>query len=747
MANEMAEKWACAQCTYANYQAATTCTMCRAPRSLFITNPPCTSASACDEESVEERWPCPDCTYMNVMKSRRCTVCFCLRPALFNVDGSVDLCYKGWPNLFFRSETVRNVLKCVVSRKIEVRLGGRSAGMRLIAAVSDECSVDLEQLDKLGKIMHKWDCSQCTYKNWPSVKLCTMCGTPKECVSSNVGSDTTSDKDSNASPACYSLSEEGTERGSEGTVTEESTVEKTGIEEMACVAEKTVIEGMACEEAAAEKTSDEGIASEEGAAGQGKTVDESVDKGAASSDVELVASAKATVIKINGNVNKRITCLDKYLSQLYKSVDTGCASFLEAVTEILRQSNEAEEKLIHYIYHYGEGNRRLNGFEAMLLSGIEGVNTTPIFGRSIVDIIRNNHSKLLACVPRNPHYLDERINHSFCFTASGDRSDDIFKKIRESIYEDYDMTRIANNSVLFTLPNGTIYDLRPWLASGESSLRVLMEIDDRQIMDTVCCMDAHSLTGFKACDTYAPLVLRNRGGGHSLVDAVSQALWGVIDKNNTLRGALYHSLYAMETVFRSRWATSLMKMGLNIDIWKMQRHWSSIVECKQPGSPLEQIHILVLAQVLNRPIIVFPIESSKMNPFPSRNGCPSRLKHPVEGYYPQLPGMNNFRVCPPLLLGFINGSFHALVLPPRPASERADAARLSRIYRYVRCPPFPLNEYLQFVLDEKEAEEIMKGCMVVDVDGSGQRWIYHSNFGSHHTKNEMGFLLWSKFRF
>lgn len=81
---------------------------------------------------------------------------------------------------------------------------------------------------------------------------------------------------------------------------------------------------------------------------------------------------------------------------------------------------------------------------------------------------------------------------------------------------------------------------------------------------------------------------------------------------------------------------------------------------------LFQIHILVLAQVLNRPIIVFPIESSKLNPFPARDRRRDGWKHPVEGFYPQLPGLNNYRLCPPLLLGYMNGNFHALVLPPRP---------------------------------------------------------------------------------
>lgn len=55
--------------------------------------------------------------------------------------------------------------------------------------MSDECSIDLEQVEKLGKALHKWDCSQCTYKNWPNVKHCTMCGTPKDYVSVGISSD------------------------------------------------------------------------------------------------------------------------------------------------------------------------------------------------------------------------------------------------------------------------------------------------------------------------------------------------------------------------------------------------------------------------------------------------------------------------------------------------------------------------------------------------------------------------------
>ncbi|KAK6110872.1 Zn-finger in Ran binding protein and others family protein [Brugia pahangi] len=636
MASDVTEKWACSQCTYANFQTARACTMCRTPRhSVFITEPPCTSSAVCGGEESEQRWPCPDCTYMNVLKSRHCAVCMCRRPAVFDVEDEKEFVCK------------------------------------------DECSIDFEQVEKLGKALHKWDCSQCTYKNWPNVKHCTMCGTPKDYVSVGIGSDIIGQD----SYACRSLIRKETDNLPE--YAEKTTKDFAGVED---------------------------------------------------DDHHGVGNA------INVNLNKRITFLDMYLCHLNKSVDTGCASFLETCAEILRQSSDAEAKLIHYIYHYGEGNRRINGFETMLLNDIDEESALTVVNRSIIDIIRSKNSRTLASVPR---FFTDSLSCTVAIPglASGDCSDEIHKKIRESMYEDYDMTRVANNNALFTLPNA-IYDLRPWVVSGESNLRVLMDLDDRQVLDTVCCMDAHSLSGPTSCQTYAPVLLRNRGGGHSLVDAVSQALWGVIDKSNTLRDALYHTLYAMETNFRGRWAASLMKLGLNFDIWMMQRHWSSIIECSDPGFPLEQIHVLVLAQVLNRPIIVFPIESSKLNPFPARDGRPGGWKHPVEGFYPQLPGLNNYRLCPPLLLGYTNGNFYALILPPRPVVGRVDMGRPSRIYRYIRCPPYPLTEYVQFAMDAKEAEDFVKDNIVVDVDWNGQQWIYHSTFGAPHAKNDMGFLLW-----
>ncbi|EJW76596.1 hypothetical protein WUBG_12498, partial [Wuchereria bancrofti] len=96
MASDVTEKWACSQCTYANFQTARACTMCRTPRhSVFITEPPCTSSAVCGGEETEQRWPCPDCTYLNVLKSRHCAVCMCRRPTVFDVEDEKEFVCKG----------------------------------------------------------------------------------------------------------------------------------------------------------------------------------------------------------------------------------------------------------------------------------------------------------------------------------------------------------------------------------------------------------------------------------------------------------------------------------------------------------------------------------------------------------------------------------------------------------------------------------------------------------------------------
>lgn len=74
---------------------------------------------------------------------------------------------------------------------------------------------------------------------------------------------------------------------------------------------------------------------------------------------------------------------------------------------------------------------------------------------------------------------------------------------------------------------------------------------------------------------------------------------------------------------------------------------------------------------------------------------------------------------------------------------RIEIARCSKVFRYIRCPPFPLTHFVQFAFNDAEAEEFIRDGLVVDVDPSGQQWIYHSTFGFPLPKPDRGTRLWS----
>ncbi|VDD96677.1 unnamed protein product [Enterobius vermicularis] len=627
------EKWACSQCTYLNYRKATVCTMCRSPRhSPFITEPPNTSSASCTTAwtSSSKRWPCPDCTYVNFLKSRHCTVCSCKRPGVYSLEA------------------------------------GRQSPSRT------DIVNDLKETVKLSKALHKWDCSKCTYNNWPAVKCCTMCGNPRESFSRSTSTE----------EIPSSLQERG--KGFLKSHEEASTTQ-------------------------------------------------------VKSTVYRQNSQKSSTAKnesSNSYYDEKISALERHFYHLRKTVDTGCASFLEAILELICPGSDSDEKLLYYIYNYGEANRKITVFENILLNGFEEDDHT-LYDLTIVDLLRTRFRSKLANVPR--FFIDSAL-YSFALPGlQEERSEDV-----DVVYDVYDTGRVANNGSIFTLPNA-ICDLRPWIASGDHNLRVLMDFDDRQVLSTIGCLDTPSLANTAGCHVYAPLVLRNRGRGHSLVDAVSQGLWGVVDKANILRDAIFQMLCTKESLFRSRWAASLMKTGMKFDLYTMHRYWTTIMECQDPDAPLEQIHILVLAQVLNRPIIVLPIEASRLSSV--REGSRKSVKHYLEGFYPQLPGLSNYRLCAPILLGYSNGNFHALVLPPpmrSPALGRIEIARCSKVFRYIRCPPFPLTHFVQFAFNDAEAEEFIRDGLVVDVDPSGQQWIYHSTFGFPLPKPDRGTRLWSE---
>ena len=159
--------------------------------------------------------------------------------------------------------------------------------------------------------------------------------------------------------------------------------------------------------------------------------------------------------------------------------------------------------------------------------------------------------------------------------------------------------------------------------------------------------------------------LYTMGDGNCLLHAASLAMWGVQDRECTLRKALYAAVQnGKENSLYDRWKYSheLQHQQLQIVLedyqWRME--WETVVgQAYSDGhsqQSLEEFHIFVLANVLRRPIIVYA--QPKM-----RSVYGSTLQHVnFHGLY--LPLLWNSQSCKkcPLPLAFHGCHFSALVI-------------------------------------------------------------------------------------
>jgi ubiquitin thioesterase ZRANB1 len=156
--------------------------------------------------------------------------------------------------------------------------------------------------------------------------------------------------------------------------------------------------------------------------------------------------------------------------------------------------------------------------------------------------------------------------------------------------------------------------------------------------------------------------LWNRHSGDCLLDSVLQGCYGVFDKDNTLRQLMYECLEVNSVYLKSRWKEHELLMAktnqLNytIDDIQLEQDWQNILQlANTPGSSLEQAHIFALCHILRRPIIIYSIKYVKNNR--SEN---IGLTY-FEGVYLPLLWESSFCFKNPITLGYTRGHFTALV--------------------------------------------------------------------------------------
>ncbi|GBP28800.1 Ubiquitin thioesterase trabid [Eumeta japonica] len=154
--------------------------------------------------------------------------------------------------------------------------------------------------------------------------------------------------------------------------------------------------------------------------------------------------------------------------------------------------------------------------------------------------------------------------------------------------------------------------------------------------------------------------LWNRSAGDCLLDAVSQAAYGVFDRDNTLRRALADTLHHASRSFYERWhAWECLQATLlqyTPEESQLRSEWARLVAAAaMPGTPLHQLHVFALAHVMRRPIIVYGVNI--VNSFRGEAIGYARF----QGVYLPLLWEPEFCSKSPLCVGYTRGHFSALV--------------------------------------------------------------------------------------
>lgn len=165
--------------------------------------------------------------------------------------------------------------------------------------------------------------------------------------------------------------------------------------------------------------------------------------------------------------------------------------------------------------------------------------------------------------------------------------------------------------------------------------------------------------------------LWNGAAGECLLDAVSQAAYGVPDCGRALRGALGHSLTHHAFYERWRCAERLSSECGAVQYVQSDRQlaaeWSRLqTAANTPGAALTQLHVFALAHIMRRPIIVYGVNI--VNSFRGEALGYANF----QGVYLPLLWEPEFCSKSPLCVGYTRGHFSALV-PCAPCSRPAPA--------------------------------------------------------------------------
>ena len=114
------------------------------------------SVTATPSSAEDNKWACPLCTYFNWPKALRCTQCLTPRRSRVSPGTTVGQ---------HRTTLPKSSNEGGVMAQVQVPQAPPSLESLRISTPSPPS---------------KWNCSVCTYENWPRTRKCVLCGSIKE---------------------------------------------------------------------------------------------------------------------------------------------------------------------------------------------------------------------------------------------------------------------------------------------------------------------------------------------------------------------------------------------------------------------------------------------------------------------------------------------------------------------------------------------------------------------------------------
>jgi len=450
---------------------------------------------------------------------------------------------------------------------------------------------------------NKWNCTSCTYLNWPKSQKCVICQQPKQ-ASSSLNNLTSAINSTSCSTATTIINESSLCSG--GVKSQPTaTVTSNSIEDKRNTPSPT-----------------------------NTTTSQHHRNRLNMSNLNNVN----TIINYN-HLNNRRKNREQYIDWIW----------LEACIGVL---NADPQPVLIYLNNGGDLTRQLSMIEVNFL------NKQGLLGYSLVHLaIRFKRSEILEILLENRS--PNRAKRVPCQISNyGQEVRKIFSaNLKQAGKSDFPCYFVAD-FYTFALPQD-ILELSPsvqeCLFEELLDKEVQNELEESSIINW--SLEINVTLGSRL---YA---LWNRSKGDCLLDSVLQATYGVFDKDNRLRRALADSLNdASHTLFvRFKEAENLkVSHQLPYTIDKMQFNWEdewavilSIAGC--PNSGLEQFHIFVLSHILRRPILVYGVEF-----FKNYRGETLSLAG-FKGVYLPLHLDPKFCSKSPIALSYTKGHFTALV--------------------------------------------------------------------------------------